>query len=442
MNWQRNRFQNSKYHDDAVKTYLRDILIIIISAVSVLCAVALLNRKTDFYIPFPSEDFKILEGRLAADAVKTGVSEYIYHVSAERMVSEKHITVFSDSKIRIISKGDNLLWGDTVEAENLVKINDELYRGSVRHIGENGKLFFRLRRAVRENIEKRIKKSGSENGLSLALLTGSRNDLIRDDVLKFRRAGCSHLLALSGMHLGIISLFFYFLIKPLSGIKTAIISVNIINAAYLLISGFSPSLIRACILSAVLSSARLSSIKIPMHRALLLTFLINAFITPDNIRSLSFQYSYLALAGIVLFAKPFYRIMLRYMPPLLSAPLSCSVSAQLFTAPLSACVFGEVFPSGIIASVIVTPLITLFMWLSLIPVLLPCTECLSFVFSVFRLINNFLSEIIIYTVSFFSGFPGITFTGFLPAVLIIFDLSVIIVFTVPGAGLKYFKRYR
>ena len=441
-NWPGNQFQNSKYQDEVLKTCLKDVIIILISVFSVLCLEGLLNREQDFYLPFPSEDFKVLEGKLAGDSVKRGVSEYLYHISVEKVKSRKNITVFSDSKIRILSKGDNLLWGDYVEVENLVNIKDSFYKGSVRNAEKNEKKFFRIRRYIREIIEKKLKISGSENGLSLALITGSRNELISSDVLKFRRSGCSHLLALSGMHLGIISLFFYFIIKPVSGIRPALFIVNAINIIYLLISGFSPSLIRACILSIILSLTKSFKIKTPMNRALLLTFLVNIVLSPGSIRSLSFQYSYLALAGIVLYAKPFYRIILRYMPPFLSAPVACSLSAQLFTAPLSAYVFGEVFPSGIIASVFVTPVITLFMWSSLFPVILPSFQVIEPLFQLFRFINSLFADFIVGTVSLFSKFPCIRFNSFLFTVLILFDLSVIIIFTVPESGLKYFKRYR
>ena len=437
-----NPFLNSKYQDNTFKTYLKDLIIILISVLSVLSGEYFLNRKPGFYIPFPSEDFKVLEGKLESDSVKKGVSEYIYHICAEKIISGKNITVFSESKIRVISSGENLLWGDSVEVKNLIQIKDDFYKGTVRVLEKNSDKFFSIRRAVRKVIESKIQISGSENGLSLALITGSRNDLISGDVLRFRKAGCSHLLALSGMHLGIISLFFYFIIKPAAGIRPALIIVNIINITYLLISGFSPSLIRACILSAVLSFAKAFNIKTPMHRALLLTFLINVLLAPDNTGSLSFQYSYLALAGIVLFAKPFYLIAVRFMPTYLSASVACSVSAQLFTSILSAYVFGEIFPSGILASVVITPVITVFMWISLIPVLIPSFQVFIPFYSVFRFINNLLAEFIVETVSFYSKFPSIRFNSFSFTLLIIFNLSVIIIFTVPEPGLKYFKRYR
>ncbi len=168
--------------------------------------------------------------------------------------------------------------------------------------------------------------------------------------------------------------------------------------------------------------------------------MINASVIPGNINELSFQYSYTALAGIILFYKPIYRILLRHFPPYLSAPLSCSISAQIFTSVLSAYIFKEVFPSGIPASVILTPLITVFMWSSLIPVFIPFSHLLSF--EGFKIFNNILSDFIINTASFFSEVPGISFNRFSFILLIIFNLSVIIVLIVPNPGLKAFKRYR
>ena len=429
-------------HDKTCLTSVQDLFIFIIS-VFLIVFIHNLNKQDEFFIPFPEKDLYELRGELTADSVKISTGKYIYSIAVKSAVSRKNITVFTpDKKIKIISRGENLDWGDSVRAELLEKIRPSMYAGSVGLQKKSEKFFYRARRAVKKRIDRKIDITGSENGLTLALLTGSRIDLMRDDVNKFRKSGCSHLLALSGMHLGIISFFFYCLIKPAAGVRTALVSVNIINVFYLFISGFSPSLLRACILSAVLSYTRLSCKKPPLSRSLFLTFLINVLITPGFISDLSFQYSYLALAGIVLYAKPFYRILLRWIPPFPAAAFSCSLSAQLFTAPLSAYTFGEIFPSGIIASVLITPVITLFMWTGLISLLLPAADILSPVYACLKYLNNIISVLIIKAVSFFSTFPPLSFNQVSFILLIIFNLSVMIVFTVPDPKLKMFKRYR
>ena len=333
------------------------------------------------------------------------MGKYIYSVSVKEIISVKGITVEADNEISIISEGEPLYWGDSITIIKPVEINRFLFKGKLSLDKTNESPFFRLRNSLRDKIENKIRITGSENGLTLALVTGCRDDLLRDDVVKFRRSGCTHLLALSGMHLGIISLLFYFLIKPAAGIKTAVVSVNLINLFYLAVAGLSPSLIRACILSAVLSYGKLKNIKIPVQRALLLTFLINVMIAPDTVRSLSFQYSYLALSGIIFFSKPFYRILIRCFPPVIAAPLSCSLGAQLFTAPLSAHVFGEIFLSGIIASVLLTPLIILLMWSSIISLFAVFSGVFSFCSIVFTSFNSLVSGIILETVSFFFSVP-------------------------------------
>ncbi len=385
---------------------------------------------------------KYIEAVLYSDSVKLKTDRFIYPVCVRTAVSEKNITVITDRKFKIISKGENLNWGDSVRIKNLFKISDSLYKGNVILHAETTKPVLRLRKRIKDFIGRKIELTGSENGLSLALLTGSRDNLIRDDIVKFRKAGCAHLLALSGMHLGIISLFFYFLLKPLLGVRTALFAVNIINLSYLVVSGLSASLIRACILTAILSYAKARDIKIPLLRALFLTFIINVVISPHLADDLSFQYSYLALTGIVLYARPLYRIFLRFMPPLISAPLSCSVSAQLFTAPLSAYVFKEVFFSGIAASVLLTPLITVFMWSSLMGLFIPQTVIFSFIAAGLRGMNNFISSLIMNTASLFSVLPPLRINTVTFTLLIIFNLSVIIMLTAPSPGLKIFKRYR
>ena len=400
------------------------------------------TEPPQFYIPFPDKDFSELTAILTSDSIKVNPGKYIYPVKTLQIKSKKNISVFINRRIRILSKGESLLTGDAVIIKNLCRIGNSFYSADIKRDNMKKKYLFRIRGYIKNKLENRLKAAGSDNGLSLALITGSREGLSVNNAAVFRKSGCSHLLALSGMHLGIISLFFFFMIKPFFGIRTAAISVNIINLFYLLLSGITPSLLRAAILTAVLSTGKLINKKIPIYRALFLTFIINTAIKPVNINELSFIYSYTALAGIIIFYKPIYRILIRYLPPIVSAPLSCSLGAQIFTSVISAYIFKEIFPIGVVASVILTPLITLFMWSSLIPLLIPFSHLIFFADRSFKIFNNLLSDLIISTASVFSEVPGISFNSFSFVLLIIFNLSVIIIFIVPDPGLKAFKRYR
>ncbi len=442
MPWQHQKqLKNFQSADRAYLHYILDLLFFLSAAVISLILFA--NNKNNFYIPFPEQDLYRLEGTILSDSKKIDTGKYIHSIGIYEIKSVKKITVLTDHDLRILSKGNGFEWGDTVTVTGMVGISPGLFSGTVSLKEKGERDFYRLRRGIKKYIDRKMKLIESEDGLTRALITGDRSGLEKSDSDKFRRSGCSHMLALSGMHLGIISFFFFIIIKPIAGQRKTLVIINMINIFYLLISGISASLLRAVILSLVLSYASFRGRKTPLIRSLFLTFLINIFINPGFINDLSFQYSYLALAGIVIYAKPVYRILLPYLSPFLALPVSCSVSALLFTSLLSASVFGEIFLSGIAASFLITPVMTLFMWSSLLSLFVTFVLNISYLNQVFLNINSFLSGIIISIADFFSGFPPVRFESNISlGLLIVFNISVIIVFTLPDPGLKIFKRYR
>lgn len=137
-----------------------------------------------------------------------------------------------------------------------------------------------------------------------ALLTGDRSSLDDSVMNSFRDSGASHILALSGLHLGII---YGILLKVTSifgkhpTIK-AVRSLIIISLCgiYTLATGASPSLVRAFLFILVNETARLTHRSNNPLRVYCAALLIQTAINPQVISSTGFQLSYLAMAGIFL----------------------------------------------------------------------------------------------------------------------------------------------
>ena len=210
-----------------------------------------------------------------------------------------------------------------------------------------------------------------QSALGQALLLGLRSGLPPEMVDDFRSTGTSHLLAISGLHVGVlVAMFlaasawlfgrrgFYFLAVPL-----------IMVWAYALVSGLPPSVVRAAVMGSVYLVAvgigRPGSI-IP---ALALSAGLMTVVSPEIIQRVSFQLSFAAVAGIAL-TQPFVP---QWSPPgindkqtwwqawafhLLRWPfvaLIISRSAMLATWPLLAFNFKEVALSGIVVTVLALP---------------------------------------------------------------------------------------
>ena len=137
-----------------------------------------------------------------------------------------------------------------------------------------------------------------------ALLTGDRSSLDSSVMNSFRDSGASHILALSGLHLGII---YGILLKVTSifgkhpTVKT-IRSLIIISLCgiYTLATGASPSLVRAFLFILVNETARLTHRSNNPLRVYCAALFIQTAINPQVISSTGFQLSYLAMAGIFL----------------------------------------------------------------------------------------------------------------------------------------------
>ena len=137
-----------------------------------------------------------------------------------------------------------------------------------------------------------------------ALLTGDRSSLDDSIMNSFRDSGASHILALSGLHLGII----YGILLKVTSIfgkhptVKAIRSLIIISLCgiYTLATGASPSLVRAFLFILVNETARLTHRSNNPLRVYCAALFIQTAINPQVISSTGFQLSYLAMAGIFL----------------------------------------------------------------------------------------------------------------------------------------------
>lgn len=184
--------------------------------------------------------------------------------------------------------------------------------------------------------------------LMAAMTLGERDDLgeLRD---LFGRAGLAHLLALSGLHVGVLLLAFERLLAPTGRLRPALLAG--LGSGYALLVGASPSVMRALVMSlALLLSRAFGAGRVQGATALTLAASVNLLIAPQMLGDLSFQLSYLAVAGILTFAarsaSPAHPRKRgggwRSAPRLALNGLHVSVAAQLPTLSVVASEFGTV----------------------------------------------------------------------------------------------------
>lgn len=190
--------------------------------------------------------------------------------------------------------------------------------------------------------------SETSGPLVKALLTGDKSDLTKEITGIFRDSGASHILALSGLHLGVLYILLARLTAPLGNspwIRRLRYSLIIVAALfYSIMTGATPSIIRAFLFITINETAKLLGRKREPVRVLLAALTIQLALKPDVITSVAFQLSYMAMAGIFLLFPTLDRIYpapngskLSIFNPLrkIWSAAMLSISCQVFTGPLA-----------------------------------------------------------------------------------------------------------
>ena len=174
-------------------------------------------------------------------------------------------------------------------------------------------------------------------------------------------------------------------------------------------AGFSPSLLRAFICSFLMIIAALANVSKPdMLIILCFSFLMQTIISPGDIYNTGFILSYSALAGILLTNKFFEKFYIRFLPKTLALSVSSSTGAQIFTAPISLKIFGTFSPIGIIATTVVSPIITIFIYAGLSLILLslifpflsvPSGIFINFLYTIIKFLVNIFSKAFIWRIN-------------------------------------------
>jgi len=243
--------------------------------------------------------------------------------------------------------------------------------------------------------------SGTSNKITKALVLGDRSGLDLETREKYADSGIIHILAVSGLHVGIIAfLLFHFFDKLLwrlssyAWIKTAFIIMGLI--AFAEISGGSPTVWRAVIMSSIFFISK--SLRRNAHALNLLGIaaILILLLKPTDLFSVSFQLSFAAVGGILLYSPWFFKL---YDPQgVLSkkawAVIVIGVCAQLGTLPLTLYYFHQIPLLSAVAGLIAIPAAFIILSLGIALILIG---------SLWKMGGEFISVIIDGTISFLNG---------------------------------------
>lgn len=274
----------------------------------------------------------------------------------------------------------------------------------------------RFRTKITDVIYKSPLSTSAKEFLNTTFL-GDSSDLTIETRETFSAAGLSHILALSGLHVGIIILIISFALWPFQalGHQRTIITVKIIIIwLYAGICGFSPSVTRAVIMATIYMTGRMLQRRTSAMNSLCAAALIILVFDPSAIESVGFQLSFAAVLSIILFADKLNPISRKHhFTYCLVSYICVSVSAMLGTAVIAAYHFHSMPVYFVIANVIAAIVLPITISLSALIVMI---QQAGFIYSWICTIIDFLYGILEKTAGFIAALPGSTiYNIYIPA---------------------------
>jgi len=244
--------------------------------------------------------------------------------------------------------------------------------------------------------------SPDAESLATGLLCGDKSLMTRDALQDVRDAGMSHLLAVSGLHIGLIWALLWFLFRYLLLIPYYLrrdtlpwtLGIRLVLACvlwlYVWMIGAPPSAVRAALMISIAQLSVAATIDCWRWENLITAALIMLCYEPALMADVGFQLSFAAMAGIYSFRgmmnthevgrKQYEKPSLWERTGPIRSLLWLSFSAQLFTIPLVAYYFHHLPLLGWIQGLLVVPMMALLLYLILFLMLFPATWGMMVIF--------------------------------------------------------------
>ncbi len=205
--------------------------------------------------------------------------------------------------------------------------------------------------SLREKLSSQLSTMLHEDvlGVANALLLGDKQLLSAETRTHFSNAGAMHVLAVSGLHVGIVLYLLMFVLGRFPKIiskTTAVVTAVVIIWIYAGVTGFSPSVIRASFMFSMLVLAQLAGRNFDSMNVLFFTAFVLLAIDPLLIYDIGFQLSYLAMVGIFLLypiVSSWFYIKNKWIRKLWEGT-AVGIAAQALTVPLTLYYFHQ-FPN-------------------------------------------------------------------------------------------------
>ena len=264
----------------------------------------------------------------------------------------------------------------------------------------------------------------AQAAFATALLTGNRDLIPRELMEVFRRSGTMHILAVSGLHVGFLSLFLLFFLRLVRIPKLyAYILVGLFIVFFMIFIGERSSVRRASLMALCGIACYLFDRDRNYLNVLALSFIILWLINPLSLLNPGFLLSFSATFGILFLTPVLYRWLGRFMPRYLAGSIAVTLSVQLFIFPVMAAYFGTFSYINLIANLPIVPITGVSLALGVLtllfyPLFLPLAVIIAEV-------NTVVIATIARLAMFFSYVPPLRVEGFPMQIVPVYLLFVV-----------------
>ena len=311
----------------------------------------------------------------------------------------------------------SVILGILVMEMDLSKVDD----GEPSRIERTQQYFLNQRNILLQRLET-AGLSDNQYAVVAAMALGDKSSLTKDLKETYSMTGASHILALSGLHLGIIYALLSLLVVGRRWQMITQVAIILSIWAFVFLTGMSTSVVRSAIMLTVYALLAIGHRQKMSVNTLAFTAIVMLLVTPQALFDVGFQMSFMAVFSILLFTPLFYRpfsaeyLMTHRIIRWLWGMVAVSIAAQIGVAPLIAYYFGHFSCFFLLTNFIVIPAATLILYLSLATLLIPSIGVV--LASIVGLLNT--------TLLYISTIPGATIDGLHPSVMLTASIYAII----------------
>jgi competence protein ComEC len=297
----------------------------------------------------------------------------------------------------------------------------------------------RLHTRIIHNLDK-AKFNKTEMNVALALILGQKQEISSDIKQDYQYAGVTHVLSVSGLHVGYIMLFIYFILKPIQNtkkgslIKLTIIIISL--AFFAIVSGLSPPVLRSVVMFSFLAIGNHLHRSSNTYHTLLVSILLVLLFEPYFLFDAGFQLSYIALFSI-LWLQPLLKNI--WLPKnkiikYLWEALTVSFAAQIGTFPICLYYFHQFPALFFVTNILILPVLSFIMIVGIVVMLISVfTSCPLILIQILKKSIFLLNQIIHYVASFESFvIKNISFNSYYLISFYLFLIACIIWFKKPS----------